>query len=119
MLRLPLFFPLQELLKNINDKKFGREMMKFHKSLSGIVIGMATQSVDGTSWDQPNLRHNQLSVYFSNCILVVPYRLRRLQKYLNCGEESKVKSLCTVFPGHSSRKRVGPYLLFEGRVRIT
>jgi hypothetical protein len=64
MSRLPLFFPLQELLKNVNNQKFGREMMKFHKSLSGIVIGMATQSVDGTSRDQPNLRHNQLSVYF-------------------------------------------------------
>ncbi len=64
MSRLPLFFPLQELLKNVNNQKFGREMMKFHKSLSGIVIGMATQSVDGTSRDQSNLRHNQLSVYF-------------------------------------------------------
>ena len=64
MPRLPLFFPLKELLENVNYKKFGREMMKFYKSLSGVVIGMATQSVDGTSRDQPNLRHNQLSVYF-------------------------------------------------------
>ena len=64
MSRLPLFFPSQELIENVNNQKFGREMMKFHKSLSGVVIGMATQSVDGTSQDQPNLRHNQLSVYF-------------------------------------------------------
>ena len=64
MPRLPLFFPLKELLENVNYQKFGREMMKFYKSLSDVVIGMATQSVDGTSRDQPNLRHNQLSVYF-------------------------------------------------------
>ena len=58
MPRLPLFFPLKELLENVNYKKFGREMMKFYKSLSDVVIGMATQSVDATSRDQPNLRHN-------------------------------------------------------------
>ena len=64
MPRLPLFFPLQELLENVNYQKFGREMMIFYKYLSGVVIGMATQPVDGTSRDQPNLHHNQLSVYF-------------------------------------------------------
>ena len=64
MSRLPLFLPLQELPENVNYQQFGREMMKFYKSLSDVVIGVVTQSVDGTSQDQPNLRHNQLSVYF-------------------------------------------------------
>ena len=93
-------------------------MMKFYKYLSGVVIGWRLN----LSMERLGINLIYATINFRfifNCFLVVPYRLRRLQQYLNCGEESKVKSLCTVFPGHSSRKRVGPYLLFEGRVRIT